>query len=220
MTYPSLDAFDGECGAFAGALDTLAPGDFGRASNCPPWSLHELVVHTAWSLAVPDRFRLAPNGPRRTAADYYRRPERDSAEYRMGNVERTRAIARDVPIDAATDLFHERWKAALATFAGHAPDDAIDLAGGSMTAHDYLLTRLMSVAAHGVDAAVTLQCPAWTTPQARAALRPVLVDLLSGDPPMHWSDQDLLEFGTGRRPLRDADARVLGALRARFPLLS
>ncbi len=220
MTYASLDAFDDECGAFARALENLAPREFTRESNCPPWSLHELVVHTAWSLDAPDRFRVVTGGPRRDAADYYRRPERDSAEYRADNVDRTRAVARDVPIDAAAVLFRERWKAALATFASHAPDDVIDLSGGSMTAEGYLLTRLMSVAAHGVDAAITLQRPAWTTSHAGAALRPVFLDLLGDDPPAHWSDQDLLEFGTGRRPLRDADARVLGALRARFPLLS
>lgn len=220
MTYSSLETFDAECEVFAGVLSGLTPSDFTRVSNCPPWNLHEVVVHTAWSLRVPERFRIATDGPWRSAADYFRRPERDSAEYREANVQRTQAIARDVPIGAAADVFRERWEAALATFAGHAPDDALDLAGGIMTADDYLLTRLMSVAAHGVDAALTLERPAWTTERTRSALRLVLVDLLGDEPPTHWSDQDLLEFGTGRRPLRAADAQILGALRARFPLLS
>jgi uncharacterized protein (TIGR03083 family) len=220
LSYPTLDAFDAECRAFAGVVEGLAATEFTRASNCPPWSLHELVVHTAGSLAVPGVFKLTTAEPRRTAADYYRRPERDTTDYRIGNVERTRTFARDVPLGATAEMFGERWKAALATFAGHAADDVLDLAGGSMTAEDYLLTRLMSVAAHGVDVAITLERSGWTTEEARGTLRPVLVDLLGGDPPVHWSDQQLLEYGTCRRPLPEADDRVLGALRARFPFLS
>jgi len=53
-----------------------------------------------------------------------------------------------------------------------------------------------------------------------AALRPVLVDLLGEMPPFRWTDQDLLEIGTGRRRLSTADRRALGPVAARFPLLS
>lgn len=78
----------------------------------------------------------------------------------------------------------------------------------------------MSVAAHGLDVAITLSQPPWTTPPAGKALARVLADLLGQPPPVSWTDQDLLEIGTGRRPLTEADRTALGPLAARFPLLS
>jgi hypothetical protein len=96
----------------------------------------------------------------------------------------------------------------------------MEAGGRALTVDVYLLTRLMSVAAHGIDVAITLSKPAWTTPRTLRALRPVLADLLGQAPPEAWTDQDLLEIGTGRRPLTPADHDALGPLAARFPLLS
>jgi hypothetical protein len=78
----------------------------------------------------------------------------------------------------------------------------------------------MSVAAHGLDVAITLDRVPWTTPIALTALRPVLVDLLGAVPPITWSDQDLLELGTGRRPLTEIERDAVEPLATRFPLLS
>jgi hypothetical protein len=52
------------------------------------------------------------------------------------------------------------------------------------------------------------------------ALRPVFVDLLGEVPPIGWTDEDLLEIGTGRRPLTAIERDSAGSLAARFPLLS
>jgi hypothetical protein len=76
------------------------------------------------------------------------------------------------------------------------------------------------VAAHGVDVAMSVGWTPWTTREALGVLRPVLVDLLGREPPEDWTDQDLLELGTGRRPLRAGDLEALGEHAGRFPLLS
>ena len=83
---PAVEAFDAECAALLGIVETLTPEDFERPTNCPPWTLHELVVHLASSLRMPDLAIPVALGtlPRGTAADYYRRPERDTVECRSG----------------------------------------------------------------------------------------------------------------------------------------
>lgn len=219
---PALEAFYAECAALVGILETLTTEDFERVTNCPPWTLHELAVHIASSIRPPDpAIPVAPATiPPGTAADYYRRPERDTIEYRSGNVQQTRQAAAAVPPEAVVKLLIDCWKQTSGTFAAHHPDQRMEPGGRALTVDSYLLTRLMSVAAHGLDAAITLSRPPWTTPQALEALRPVLVELLGEPPPTTWTDQDVLETATGRRPLTEADCDALGPLAARFPLLS
>lgn len=217
----SLRGFDQECAAFAQHIESFAPEDLDRLTNCPPWTLHELIVHVVFSITMPDRLPHASQDlPAKTAADYFRRAERDTAPYRTGNVDRARSIAAEVSREELSSRFVDTWKRASATFASHEADERMQAGGLVLTVDSYLLTRLMSVAAHGVDVAITMERPAWTTPMALRSLRPVLVDLLGADPPPTWSDQDHLEIGTGRRQLSDADVGALGPRAALFPLLS
>ena len=217
---PALVAFDAECAALVHALEDLTSDDWNRPTNCPPWDLHELVVHIAFSVRLPDAVMVTDEPPGATAVDYYRRPERATTGYRSDNVERTQRAARRVERGDAASLVKRVSAATSATFASLAPDRTLEAARRKLTVDDYALTRLMSVAAHGVDVAITLSRPPWTTQDALDALRPVLVDLLGETPPSAWTDQDLLELGTGRRMLTAADTSALGSAVARFPLLS
>jgi uncharacterized protein (TIGR03083 family) len=221
MSSAALEAFDDECSAFTGVIDLLEPDDLERVTNCPPWNLHELIVHTVVSIRLPDVLPAAAVGlPLATAADYFRRPERDTDEYRGANVDRTQAIAATVKGSDLHALFVDTWQRMARVVRGKGLDYQIESSRRVHTFESYLLTRIISVAAHGVDAAITLGRDPWTTASALAAIRPVLVDLLGAEPPESLSDQDLLEFGTGRRPLGAAATSELGALAGRFPLLS
>src|SRR5215204_3634107 len=94
-----LTALHDESRALSAVLRQVDPGDFVRPTNCPPWNLNELVVHIAMSIHLGDDDDLpaaAPLSEVMTAADYYRRPERDTSAYRQSNVERTRKAAGDV----------------------------------------------------------------------------------------------------------------------------
>jgi uncharacterized protein (TIGR03083 family) len=203
-------------------LQVLTPEDLARVTNCPPWTLHELVVHIADSITVPNLEMPRPSEglPPGSAADYYRRPERQTDEYRGSSVERTRTRAATIPPETAAALFRDAWHRTSRAFAESDLDQRVEAAGRALTLGDYLLTRLMSVAAHGLDVAITLDRLPWTTHTALKALRPVLVDLLGAVPPITWTDQDLLELGTGRRPLTEIERDAVGPLAARLPLLS
>jgi hypothetical protein len=179
-------------------------------------------VHVAESITVPELGMRTPAAdvPPGSAADYYRRPERNTVEYRSSNVERTRTRAATMPPETTAAFFDDAWHRTSRAFAESDLDQRIEATGRALTLGDYLLTRLMSVAAHGLDVAITLDRVPWTTPIALTALRPVLVDLLGAVPPITWSDQDLLELGTGRRPLTEIERDAVEPLATRFPLLS
>ena len=221
-----IDALEAECAAFITAIRTLDASEWSRTSNCPPWNVKELVAHNYGSTMV-DPSRLQPpvdGAPIVEAADYYRRAERDTTAYRTGNVDRSQRFAATFASDEAILRACERdWPRMIERLRAETPSRLIGMSWGvSMTLDDYLVSRVIGVAAHGVDVAITLDRQTWTTSAALRIARPTLESLLGAELPkdLSWTDQDLLETGTGRRGLDDAERSILGPLADRFPLLS
>ncbi len=211
--------------AMSEALRDVSEQELDGITNCPPWTLAELVVHTAASVRFAD-FLPAPEGTvPREAADYYRRPERSTTKYRQRNVERAQGHARVVFAHASVPDYFESMLGSIVSWA-----NGVDLARvvqidgtGAMRLGDWLLTRVISLAAHGLDVALTLSRPSWTTAHALRVMRPVFVSLLGGaERPagLGWDDQRFFEVSTGRQPLAATDRDKLGPLADRFPLLS
>jgi uncharacterized protein (TIGR03083 family) len=210
--------------ALSAVLRELAPEELTKATNCPPWNLQELIVHIGDSIRVTDTpFTPAEPGDQPiTAADYYRRPQRATSAYRQSNVDRTQTLARTVLAPTA-QWFDDVSRHTLAALDRHHLDQVVLIPNrGAMLLSDWVTTRLISVAAHGLDVAITLGRDPWTTPSALQVAHPVLVDLLGGPPPerLRWDEQNLLITGTGRRPLTEQERKVLGRSAERFPLLS
>jgi uncharacterized protein (TIGR03083 family) len=221
----ALVALRQEIQALSTVLHELNPAQFTRPTNCPPWNLRELVVHTAASIAIRSPFATAePQSILASAADYYRRPERDTSEYRQRNVDRTQQQSRTVPAGTPPALwFDEVSRDTVATLSDDDPDRAVLVHDrGAMRLADWVVTRVVSVAAHGLDVAITLDRQPWTTRPALTIIRPVFVDLLGAEPPasLRWDDPTLLATATGRRALTDAERLLLGPGYERFPLLS
>jgi uncharacterized protein (TIGR03083 family) len=221
-----VDALGAECDAFCAAIGPLSAADWGLVTNCPPWDLKELVAHVYGSTMV-DPSRLLPpsdGAPVVGAADYYRRAERDTPEYRRDNVEHWQrfAAAFGSP-DEIVEACVRDWPPMIERLGAEDTQRLIGMRWGvAMSLDDYLVSRVIGVAAHGIDVAITLDRPRWTTDAALDVIRPALVSLLAEEPPdgLGWSDQDLLETGTGRRRLTDDERSTLGPRAERFPLLS
>ena len=115
----ALEAFDAECSALVAVVRALAPIEFSSPTNCPPWTLHELVVHIADSIETPEAEigRAPPSAHRDSAADYYRRPERATDAYRTRNVEHVRHRAAAMHPDDDADLLTAAWQQTSATVA-------------------------------------------------------------------------------------------------------
>jgi len=220
----ALAALAEESRTLSAVLLELDVAEFQRPTNCPPWDLKELVVHTAASIGLRGDFRIPEPGARLvSAADYYRRPERATAEYRDRNVGSAQALAEALPAGTTVaGMFEQIWRETVARLRDQDPDRIVELPVGAIRLGDWIVTRVISVAAHGVDVALTLGQAPWTTSSALTVTRGVFVSLLGAEPPprLGWDAQTFLEAATGRRALTDQDRVVLGPLQDRFPLLS
>jgi uncharacterized protein (TIGR03083 family) len=223
--WEALTALATESQTLSAVLLELDADEFECPTNCPPWDLKELVVHTAASIGLRGDFRTTePGTPLLSAADYYRRPERATREYRGRNVDHTRDLAARLPAGmTAAGMFEQVWRETVGKLHDQDPDRCVQVpAVGAMRLGDWTVTRVISVAAHGVDVALTLRRVPWTTPSALTVMRGVFLSLLGAELPQRlaWDDQLFLEAATGRRALTDQDRMVLGPLQGRFPLLS
>lgn len=210
--------------ALSSALRAVPPEQFDTITNCPPWTLAELVVHTAGSIQLADFEDAAPGTTPREAADYYRRPERNTKEYRDRNVEQAQQLAAKVLENkSAGARFDETLQRTLEILADSDPARVIDIAGvGAMRLEDWLISRVIAVAAHGLDVAITIGRDAWTTEAGLRCMRPVFVSLLGSEPPdeLGWSEQRFFETATGRGELTAGERTTLAARANLFPLLS
>jgi hypothetical protein len=156
-----------------------------------------------------------------TAADYYRRAERGTSDYRQSNVERTKHAAGDILAKmTAVRWFDEVSRDTMLRLSHLDLGRLVQIpACGPMKLADWVSTRVMSVAAHGLDAALTLGRESWTTWTALDVTCPVLIALLDTEPPaqLGWDDCTLLAAGTGRRALTPPEHAVLGPLQNRLP---
>jgi uncharacterized protein (TIGR03083 family) len=221
----ALTALSEESRALSAVLQGLDTEDWARLTNCPPWDLQELVVHIGASLGLNGPLPTAEAaGGLMSASDYYRRPERATSAYRQRNVEQTQQFAaRVLTATSAVSWFEEVTLDTITTLSGDDPNRVVSISGkGTMRLEEWVVTRVISVAAHGLDIALTLERPAWTVPSALQVMRPVFESLLQQQlpAPLDWDDLTFLAVATGRRALSESERRVLGRSAARFPLLS
>ena len=214
-----------EIAALSAVLNTLAQPQFELPTNCPPWTLEELAIHTAASVGLRAALPSAePGSVPSSAADYYRRPERGTSQYRQRNVDRTVELAARLRAQTSPARWFDEVTRDAMTKLGDDDLDRIVLISqrSAMRLADWVLTRVISVAAHGLDVALTLGRPPWTTAEALAVIRPVFVELIGAEPPasLGWDDHALLATATGRRALKAEEQTLLGPLRERIPVLS
>jgi|SRR5829696_1162729 len=221
-----LKALHDESRILSAVLWQAGPEDFNRPTNCPPWNLGELVVHIAMSIHLGDDDLPAatPGSGVMSAADYYRRAERHTAAYRQSNIDRTRQEASGLlATTSPAQWFEEVYQDTVTRLSRLDLSRLVQIPScGPMKLADWVITRVISVAAHGLDVALTLGIEPWTCRPALDITRPALVSLLGTEPPagLGWDDRTLLAAGTGRRPLTHHERTVLGPLQHRFPLLS
>ncbi|MGW3364611.1 maleylpyruvate isomerase N-terminal domain-containing protein [Streptosporangium canum] len=224
--HDALVALTEESRALSAVLQELEPQDLQFPTNCPPWDLQELVVHIAASISLGDAGfpDAALHAPLISAADYYRRPERDTQAYRQSNVDRTQELTRRVLAStSAAQWFDEISHDSITKLSQEDLDRIVLISSrGAMRLADWVVTRVISVAAHGLDVALTLKRRPWTSSSALHVTRPVFTELLGTEIPaaLNWDDQTFLAVATGRRALTGDEWTLLGPQAECFPLLS
>lgn len=208
-------------GAEAGRLSEVVLGAcetaFSRLSLCPPWSVGELLYHvrigvgrTCEMLAVPE----PPAGPLTSAAGYFRHGQRFSPRTNRDRIAAAQrggaALASGSVIAREFDL---AWRESWAQVQQASQTRLVRTHhGDTMLLIEFLRTRVLEVAVHGLDLAAGLGCPFWMTDAAAHVVEDLLlpagtrVSLLDES---GWSHATLIAKATGRLPLSEADARLL-----------
>jgi uncharacterized protein (TIGR03083 family) len=219
-----VDILATECAACAAVATTLSEDDFGLPTRCPPWDVKALVGHI-WRDV--DRILVYAAGHAPDAADS------DALAYYGADYDAV-ASAPDVTrrgFEAAAAFatghelaqdFDDRWRRAVELARSMAPDRLIRTFGPCLRLDQYLCTRLLEAAVHGLDLAHAIEREPWITAGATALVRSMLVAMLDAEPPhaLGWDELAFLEVGTGRRAITLEERSVLGLLAERFPLLS
>lgn len=199
----------------ATVLAGLAPAAWETPTRCAPWDVKALAAHITMTLARlgPMLDAPAPETATVDAPGYYRPDERFSQ------------TVNDIRIDSATSAAGDGGRAIAARFATTslaalercAAEPAGRLVttrhGDPMTLTDFLTTRVVEVAVHGIDLADAIGRPHWTSPEATA----VVTELLLGPGHEHalagfgMDPVDFIAKATGRDAFTDDQRAVAEA---------
>ncbi|MEU1964354.1 maleylpyruvate isomerase N-terminal domain-containing protein [Micromonospora sediminicola] len=205
-------AFRDECVRLEQVLRDLDEADLDRPTPCPPWAVRDLLAHVragAGRLAS----MLAASAPERAEVDAagYFGAAKFAPEVDRDRIDGARREARELPgVPEVADGFARAWRAADAAVAAEPPGRLVRTRhGDAMALTEFLRTRVVEVAVHGLDLADALDRSPWTTPGAAA----VVVDVLTGGRPMParlgWDALTVLRKATGRLPVTDAERTAL-----------
>jgi uncharacterized protein (TIGR03083 family) len=219
-----VEVLAAECRALAAAVLSLPEEDFARGTRCPPWDVKALLAHV-WRGIDRIIVYTAEPAPERIDSDaiaYFRGgydPVADAADVAARGLEVADRFATGA--DLARD-FDERSRRIADVARSMAAGRAVRTFGPCLRLDEYVCTRVLEVAVHGLDLADALGRDPWLTPGGAALVRSMLVAMLGAEPPeaLGWDDAAFFETGTGRRRPSTEERRILGPLADELPLLS
>ncbi|MFE5793924.1 maleylpyruvate isomerase family mycothiol-dependent enzyme [Streptomyces sp. NPDC056503] len=217
-----LKAFQLECEALGDAVAGLSEGEWNLPTRCAPWTVRDLLGHVCvvidWLPAMLDA--PAPDAAEISAVEYYRPDDRFSP----GTNGKRIALAQDRaagPADGAAFAgdFAATWRRADRLCRAQPDGRTVRTRhGDAMLLSEFLLTRVVEVAVHGLDLADALGREAWLTPPAGDAVTELLLGTehaaKAGE--LGWSHPRFLRKATGREPLDEAEAAQVERLGIRW----
>ena len=198
-----LDVFAAEAAALGRAVAGVEDdAEWDRATRCAPWSARELLGHVCVVLGwVPGMLaEAAPGRAEISAAGYYRPDHRFDASANAARIALGRERLAGLDPSALPAAFASVWQD-VARRCRREPDDRVVRTrhGDAMLLADFLRTRVVELAVHGLDLADALGHESWLTgPAADLVLELVVgadADRASGP---GLSKELLLRGATGR----------------------
>ncbi|MEP7023372.1 MAG: maleylpyruvate isomerase N-terminal domain-containing protein, partial [Actinomycetota bacterium] len=173
-------AFGAESQRLWEVIATADDAAFGRPTPCVPWTVAELVYHVRTTMDRLPGMLAAPEPPGSglvTAATYYRADQRFSAATNADRVESAQRGAAALPGQAAgaLDFAEARQRALAAQRAAPAGRIVQTRHGDRMLLTEFLRTRVLELAVHGLDLAAALQRQPWMTAQAASVTEDLLL---------------------------------------------
>ena len=211
-----VDAFELECEAMGLALARVAEPDWDRVTRCEPWSVRELLGHVCVVLGWVEGM-LAAEAPERaeiSAAGYYRPDHRFDEAANAARIALGRERVAAVPVDSLAAEFTKVWRDVSSRVRQERDARVVRTRhGDAMLLTDFLLTRIVEVAIHGLDLADALEHEPWLTSSAADLVLELLIgegaDCVGG---LGWSPVQVLRKATGREPLSAEESEQFSEL--------
>jgi uncharacterized protein (TIGR03083 family) len=210
----TVDAFAAEAANLSAAMASVTGVEFDRPTRCVPWRVRDLLAHVgmATSRVLSMLAEPAPAAPEIDAVGYYRPDARFSVAV---NEERVAAASR---AGAGTDgsallrRVDAVWREVEARVAAEPADRVVRTRhGDAMLLDDFMVTRVVELALHGLDLADALERDPWLHDSAAEVLLRLMlpgrpgstVAALGGD------RTTLLRKATGRAPISAVERESL-----------
>ncbi|HEX5597979.1 MAG TPA: maleylpyruvate isomerase N-terminal domain-containing protein [Micromonosporaceae bacterium] len=217
-----MAAFNAEAQQLSARMFDLTEEDWSKPTACEPWSVAELLGHVVTVLAwLPGMLEAeAPSEATVSAVDYYRPDSRFSPETNTKRIELARSRAAAATGGRAlVEEFDQTWQEVYQRCAKEPADRVVRTRhGDAMLLTDFLVTRVVEVAVHGLDLAAALDRPPWLTDPAGQ----LLVELLLGPGGLDvvgelgWDRLTFLYKATGREPITAAETAEVERRRIRW----
>jgi uncharacterized protein (TIGR03083 family) len=212
-----LAAFGAESRRLAEVVAGVDDAAFARPTPCAPWTVADLVYHVGMTMRrLPGMLAaLEPAGPVLvSAAEYYRPDQRFSAATNADRIESAqRGAAALAGASARAGDFGEARQRAWEALRSAPPGRVVRTRHGDfMLLAEFLRTRVLELAVHGLDLAAALEHQPWMTAEAADVTEDLLLPSeaaarLRAD--TGWDQVTLIAGLTGRRPLTPAQTRLI-----------
>lgn len=211
MPSAPLPALAAETARLSLALNEVTAWD--TPTRCTPWDAAALTAHITMALGRLDAMLDAPEPAAATvdAAGYYRPDERFSTAVNDVRLDSAVAAAQAGGPAAAADFTATAGRV-LARCAGEPAGRRVTTRHGDpMTLDDFLTTRVVETAVHGIDLADALGRPRWTTPEAAAHVTGLLLGDASALADLGMDPVAFIAKATGREAFTDAERALVEA---------
>ena len=209
-----------EAERLAAAVASEPPAAFARPSPCPPWTVGDLLYHVRTGVARLSHM-LAEPGPEPgadaeglvTAAGYFSPDHRFSPATNADRIASAQHGAATVPAEAMAADFESAWHQAWTAVEAAGPGRLVRTRHGDlMSLADFLRTRVLELAVHGLDLAAGLDRDPWLTPEGASVVAGLVLpdgSAASLRQRLGWDHVTMIAKVTGRQPLTPAESSVV-----------
>ncbi|MBO4208304.1 maleylpyruvate isomerase N-terminal domain-containing protein, partial [Micromonospora echinofusca] len=214
------EAFRAECDRLTGVLAGLTDTQLDRPTGCPPWNVRELVAHVLVGAGRLTGMLAGPPAPQHAEVDAaaYFGAAKFAPEVDADRVAAARQAAGTLPAGPALAAgFEQAWRSAYDASGAVPPGRVVRTRhGDAMTVVEFLVTRVVEVAVHGLDLAAAVDRPVWLTGPAADVVARLLVGDTVVPPGLGWDAATLVAKATGRAPLTGAERATLDRVHFRW----
>lgn len=207
-----MRALDGEVDALVCGVRGLPERDWERPTRCGPWRVREVLGHIHVALGWLPGMLAAPAPPHAgtSAADYYRpddrfAPQTNAARIELAEQRAAAPVSGAALVEDLAVLWREVDRLCRAQPYGRVVRTRH---GDAMLLSEFLLTRLVEIAVHGLDLSDALEREPWLTPAAGELIVGLLVgpDQAEMVRELGWDTAKFVRKATGREPLEGQEA--------------